>query len=405
MKKLAIYSSHKSPHTHALIKFLSKTWDINLIGTFQRNTVSNDTFENSKHSNLPLEIISDLEHSQTPPDFFRKNKKVCFKDIIRYRKQGKKIISYRIKAESIRKTLEQLKPNLLSAHQMDCGIIAYLSGFRPYVITYWGSDIYRDLFDYKFKSLITKSINSAEKVQTVNEEMKNLLVKHLEIKPDKIFVQNFGAEIERFPPISNKKALQKIRQKYGFNEKHLILSARYSIVKKLFRLDLILQAFKIMLEKNSSLDSRLIFINNADKQQDLKQLAVDLGIADKVSFLGFLDNEAYSDVIRMVDLNVQCPFYDAGGVSLMESLAAGIPVISTHVTGAEINLIDDYNGLFLDSRDPEEIAQKMAKLLLDNELYKTLSKNAHEWAQNNCSKEKVMSVISKQFYQTLEKKS
>ncbi len=288
---------------------------------------------------------------------------------------------------------------------MDYGIIAYLSGFRPYAITYWGSDIYRDLFDYKFKSLITQSINSAEKVQTVNEEMKNLLVKHLAIDPDKIFVQNFGAEIERFPPVSNKETLQKIRQKYGYKEKHLILSTIYSIVKKLFRLDLILQAFKIMLEKNPNLNSRLIFINKADKQHDLKQLAVDLGIADKVSFFGFLENEAYSDIIRMVDINVQCPFYDSVGVSLMESLAAGIPVISTHVTGAEINLFDNYNGLFLDSRDPEEIAQKMAKLLLDNELYKTLSKNAHEWATKNCSKEKAMSEISKQFYQILEKKS
>ncbi len=93
MKKLTIYSSHKSAHTHALIKFLSRTWNINLIGTFQKSTVSNNSIENIGQNNLLLETISDLEHSQTPPDFFRKNKKVCFKEMIRYGKQGKKIIS------------------------------------------------------------------------------------------------------------------------------------------------------------------------------------------------------------------------------------------------------------------------------------------------------------------------
>jgi len=34
-----------------------------------------------------------------------------------------------------------------------------------------------------------------------------------------------------------------------------------------------------------------------------------------------------------------------------------------------------------------------------------LSKNAHEWAKKNCSKEKAMTEISKQFYQILDSKS
>ena len=393
MKNLTIYSSIDSPHTHNIVKHLYKQWNISVIAYINKKTLSKQDCEFYHELNPLMELKSDMEESKTPAEYILSQKKIGLQDFFKSRSQFKILLSMRIKAESVTKSVEKMKTDIIYSHQLRSGIVSYLTNTKPYVMTFWGSDLNRDALNFNYKSLLVEALENAAKIQAVNNEQYDILQKEFGISKDKIFIQNFGADIANFKPAKNK---QQLREKFGFKEKIILLSARYGKDRNLFRLDLILKAFNKLLEINPTLDCRLVFLNNAHLDEDLVKLVDELGLKNKVSFMGLLGGKDYADVIRLADIFIQCPLYDSVGVSLMESLSAGVPIITTHVTGAHINVKDNFNGLYLNERSVSEIVEKIQMLLTDESFYKKLSLNAHQWAIENCSREKAMSNINKE---------
>ncbi|NHJ47086.1 MAG: glycosyltransferase family 4 protein [Asgard group archaeon] len=392
MKKLVIYSTPKSPHTTGLVQFLTSKWKTYLLCESTEKNIPDDILSLYKNYSDELTLRADHEFIINAKKYVFKHPLISLLDLIRAKNQFRDIISYRRKAESISKILLDINPSLIYSHQLHAGISTYLSGFKPYVLAFWGTDVYQYVKEFNYSSLVAECLNSAKLIQTVNDEQKEILLDLFNINPDKIFVQNFGAKVKDFAYLKDKSNL---REKYGFKEKYLILSARYNQNKEVFRLDLIIKAFKLLLDK-TGLDARLIFINKAHTRTELKELTKELGIEDKVTFMGFLAGDQYREIISLVDLFVQCPLYDSVGISVMESLAAGVPVITTIVDGAKITIKDSFNGIFLESRKPEEIAEKIELLLKNPDKLKTMGKNAHEWAIKNCDRSIAMKNINAQ---------
>lgn len=398
MKKLTLYSAYKSTHTHTLFSHLSKTWDTNLLVPSNEIQLAKDIIETYKSINSNVQIKTDHEYIKSVSKFLFQTPLSSFADLIKGRNQFKKLIFLRRRAESVSKTLSNLETDLLYTHQIDLGLIAFLSKFKPYVMTFWGSDLYRDVPQFKDKTLINNALDSAALIHAVNQEQKNILMKDFAVSEEKIFVQHFGADIERFQPIKNKEIIKK---KFGFKEKFIILSARYSSDPNLFRLDLIAKAFKTLLDQHPQIDARLIFINRANNDLKLQELIMNLKLEDKVSFLGLLDGSQYEEIIKISDVFIQCPQYDSVGIALMEALAAGVPIITTPVTGALINVKDGYNGFFIEKRNSDLLADNLSKILLDDQLRKKLSSNAYNWAVNNCSRKPAMFAINQKLTQIL----
>jgi len=398
MKKLTLYSVYNSTHTQSLFSHLSETWDTNLLIPSNEKQLAKDIIEIYKSVNSNVQIKTDHEYIKSVSKFLFQTPLSSFTDIIKSKNQFKKLTFLRRRAESVATTLSNLETDLLYTHQIDLGLIAYLSKFKPYVMTFWGSDLYRDVPQFKDKTLIKNALDSAALIHVVNQEQKNILIRDFTVSEEKIFVQHFGADIDRFQLNKNKEIIKK---NFGFKEKFIILSARYSLDPNLFRLDLIARAFKTLLDKHPQLNARLVFINRANKDLELLELIKNLKLEDKVSFLGLLEGSQYEEIVKISDVFVQCPQYDSVGVALMEALAAGVPIITTPVTGALINVKDGYNGFFIEKRDSELLADNLSKILLDDQLRKKLSSNAYNWAVNNCSRKSAMLAINQKLKQIL----
>ncbi|MHA1124024.1 MAG: glycosyltransferase [Candidatus Heimdallarchaeota archaeon] len=394
MKKLVIYSSPNSIHTKNLFEGLSTYWDTTLLLPSKNNSEDekNKKFMSADQS---ASIRFDLDHSEKITKVLFKQPTRTFSDILRSRKQARSVLSMRRRANSVSKTLDEIKPDLLYAHQLDCSIISYMSEVKPYVLCFWGSDIYRVAMNFKYKSLLQEALNNAKLIHTINKEQKEILMNNFAIPEEKIFLQHFGADISNLKPIKDK---SKLRDKYKIKEKFVIAHARYSADKDLHRLDILAKAFKILLDKNPNLDVRLLFMNKAYLDEELGSLIEDLGIKDKVTFTKFLVGDEYNEVLSLSDILVQIPKFDAIGVTVMEALAVGLPIVSTKVAGAEINVKDNFNGLFIKERTPEELAEKIAILLHDKQLYNKLSVNAREWAVKNCDRKTAMKNISEKLH-------
>lgn len=399
MEKLTLYSIYQSIHTINLFQHLSGYWDLSLITYLDSLNLDQKILSRYEQIKEKPKIIADLTYAPKIRNYILSHPFRSLYDLFLSRNQFRKMIYYRRKAISVLKILADFQPSILYTHQLDTALIAYLSGFKPYVITFWGSDFYQNLEKIKQKKLIRDCICNAAKIQTMNDEMKQYLIERFGVLPENIHVQNFGVDISRFPVNVNKKSL---KEKYGIKEKFVILSSRFSLDKEIFRLDLIIEAFKKIKEKQPDFDVRLIFINNVLREETLKELVDKLGLTEEITFKEFLEGNEYVDYLMLADVTVQCPLHDGVSVSVMESLAAGSPIITTRGTGTEVNVKENINGVFLNERSATEIADKILLVLLDKEKLSLLSKNARKWVEDHCQRTIAMKKISEMLFSAIK---
>lgn len=99
-----------------------------------------------------------------------------------------------------------------------------------------------------------------------------------------------------------------------------------------------------------------------------RALIKDKGIADKVELKGWLSGQDKIDAFRNADIYV-LPSYNEGlPVSILEAMAAGLPIISTPVGGIPEAVIQEVNGYLVEPGDCDSLAKAIEKLCGDSQL-------------------------------------
>ena len=98
----------------------------------------------------------------------------------------------------------------------------------------------------------------------------------------------------------------------------------------------------------------------------LRVLAAQLGVADRVSFLGRVPHSEMPALFRSADV-VACPQWsEAFGVVPLEAMACGVPVVASAVGGLAESVVHDVTGLHVRPRDPAQLARALRSLLGDD---------------------------------------
>lgn len=131
---------------------------------------------------------------------------------------------------------------------------------------------------------------------------------------------------------------------------------------------------------------RLVIVGDGPLRRGLEREAADLGLVDRVSFLGFvgsvLDEIAGADVYAQVSLQEGLP------VSLLNAMALGKPILATDVGGMPEVVTDRVTGLLV-SPSTDAIASGLAELLGSETLRKRLGDTARAWISNGLTWEKI----------------
>jgi len=114
---------------------------------------------------------------------------------------------------------------------------------------------------------------------------------------------------------------------------------------------------------------------------DLETLAVQLGVADDVRFVGALDRGALADLLAAASLTLMPSTSETFGLVALESAASGTPVLAARTTGLEEAVAEGESGLFIGSRDPAEWARVLEALLGDRRMLSVLSATARSHAE------------------------
>ena len=149
-------------------------------------------------------------------------------------------------------------------------------------------------------------------------------------------------------------------------------------LKKYKRVDHIIRAFRETLRKYP--DAKLWIAGKGDREDNLKQLCLSLGLDDKVTFFGFVDESKKFELMARSWIYAIASEKEGWGLTVMESSAAGLPVVGYRVEGLVDSISDGYSGYLIDNGSIGLMADKIMELFGDPALREKMSKNAVIWA-------------------------
>lgn len=105
-------------------------------------------------------------------------------------------------------------------------------------------------------------------------------------------------------------------------------------------------------------DVTLSLAGDGELMPEMKQLVSELGIDKQVKFLGRINRDAIRDLIQSSHAVVSSSQYETFGITLIEAMACGRPIIATRSGGPEM-FINDQNGLLVPTQDVNALASAM----------------------------------------------
>ncbi|NOY26658.1 MAG: glycosyltransferase family 4 protein [Oligoflexia bacterium] len=127
-------------------------------------------------------------------------------------------------------------------------------------------------------------------------------------------------------------------------------------------------------------DAQFVFGGNGDLA-GMERLCRDLGVWDHVELLGWVQGDAKLAAFRAADVYCLPSHFENLPVSIIEAMAAGLPVVATDIAGVPEEVIDKTTGFLVPPRDPAALATALVPLLMDRKLQTRLGAAGRERAE------------------------
>jgi D-inositol-3-phosphate glycosyltransferase len=137
---------------------------------------------------------------------------------------------------------------------------------------------------------------------------------------------------------------------------------------------------------NSSLkNTRLLVVGGESDEPDetltpeigrLKKIAEEENVAAHVTFTGRKRRDVLKYFYAAADVFITTPWYEPFGITPLEAMACGTPVIGANVGGIKYSVEDGKTGFLVPPKNPEALAKKIEQLISDKQLMATMKTNA-----------------------------
>ena len=149
-------------------------------------------------------------------------------------------------------------------------------------------------------------------------------------------------------------------------------------------------------------DARLLLAGSGELEEDLRELADRLEVADTVRFLGF--HRDVPGLLAALDLFVMSSHLEGLCTSLMDAMAAGVPVVATTAGGIPELVEDGRTGRLVPPRSPAALSAAVLEVLGDHDLRAHLSRAGRETARERFGIDSMVEGTLEIYHQVLEKK-
>ncbi|MEM2779991.1 MAG: glycosyltransferase [Candidatus Bathyarchaeia archaeon] len=280
--------------------------------------------------------------------------------------------------------LKMLKPNILRTYNPLHGFIGVIAGrilHIPTVISlhteydeerYFRKKLYGKesfLLDTLERIIEKIALSSAECVICVSQHVKKYAARYGAKKPiilyNKVDLKLFRADLDS---VNAKREL-------GLEGKKVLLYV--GRIDKQKNVGCLIRTVRELL--NISLkDVHLLLVGSGSEVKQLKRLASQINVQDKITFIGPVPHEKLPIYYAAADIYVHSSLFEGFGIPLIEALASGKPIVAGKV-GAIPEIVEDA-GILVFPLNPKFFANAISKILQDENLRTEMSKKAKEKA-------------------------
>ncbi|MBI5267432.1 MAG: glycosyltransferase [candidate division Zixibacteria bacterium] len=185
--------------------------------------------------------------------------------------------------------------------------------------------------------------------------------------PERVIMIHNGIDGERLQPTASP---ADIRKRLGLSADHKLIGSvgRLTPVKGY---QYLLGAFRTIAANHP--DARLVLVGDGPERAALESLTAEYGLDKKVVFYGFTPD--VGDILAALDVFVLSSLHEGISISLLESLALGIPSVVTNVGGNPEVIRHNDTGLLVPPMDESALASAVGSIL-DNPGRTTMMREA-----------------------------
>lgn len=260
--------------------------------------------------------------------------------------------------------VKKIKPDIIHAHYASSyGLLGTFLRFKPFIVSVWGADVF-SFPDQSFlhRSLLRFVFSRADRILSTSEFMKErcklFTSKEINVTP-------FGVDLKRFDKIND---LQKTDE---------TIIGTIKALEPQYGVEFLIKAFKIIVDKYPLEPFKLLIVGKGYLENDLKNLTIELGIANKTVFTGFIAYEEIPIYHNLIDIFVAVSVLDdeSFGVAVVEAQACYTPVIVSDAGGLSEVVERGKSGFVVPKKNAEATAEAIEKLLFNKELRNEFGNN------------------------------
>jgi D-inositol-3-phosphate glycosyltransferase len=282
----------------------------------------------------------------------------------------------------------------------------------PFVVTFHALGCIRKIFqggNDKFPSkrieIEKRIVNEADHIIAECPQDKEDLLKHYNAPPNKITIIPCGFNAQEFYPIDRLVARMVLNLP---TTEHIALQLGRMVPRK--GVDNVIRAVAKL--RKTSLPVRLIIVGGEMEEADLmrdpeisrlKSIAREEGVLDFVTFAGRKNRDILKYYYAAADVFITTPWYEPFGITPLEAMACGTPVIGSDVGGIKYSVEDGKTGYLVPPRDPDSLAVKMYELLHDPALLHRMKQQAIKRVNFHFTWTKVAQQMANLYDRVLEK--
>ena len=272
------------------------------------------------------------------------------------------LFSYTMKGYLFARKLIRKEANFDLIHaffSVPCGAMAFLLRleFRlPYIVSLRGADVpgYSERFTviYAFVRPLVRCIWKFAAAVVANSRGLMELAKKTRPRQDIPVIPN-GVNISEFSPSKEEPDDETVR----------ILVVSRLTPRKGIRF--LIRAMKLLRGSLPERNTELMIAGGGDEEEALRTLAESEGASDQVRFLGRVPHEKLPDIYKQADIFCLPSLNEGMSNTVLEAIASGLPIVATVTGGTEELVTDGENGYFVEMESPEDLAEKLGKLVVD----------------------------------------
>jgi len=296
-------------------------------------------------------------------------------------------------AQRVADIVRIVKPDLLHAHSPALNAIPALIAARKasipviYEVRAFWEDAAVDhgtSSEWGVRYRLTRALENfalrrVDAITTICEGLRNDMIGR-GIAPEKITTIPNAVDIEKFA--SSCPANESLKGQLGLKDKRVIgfIGSFYAYEG----LDILLQALPIMLPQHP--DLRVLLVGGGPQDKQLRQLASQLGIGNKVIFTGRVPHNKVQDYYDLIEILVY-PRLSMRLTDLvtplkpLEAMAQGRVLAASDVGGHQELIRDNHNGILFKSGDPDSLAQKVSELINTPDRWEDLRRAGREFVE------------------------